>query len=80
LADPKTAGGSAPSGADRIKKRSPGFEVLVVNLISPDKRYDSVYMSNYALVATEGYLWHRLPGVGDIAGVRGPRLQHAVMA
>ncbi|HEY8160042.1 MAG TPA: multidrug efflux RND transporter permease subunit [Methylobacter sp.] len=48
-----------------VKKRSPDLS-LVVNLISPDKRYDSVYLSNYALLQIKDTL-ARLPGVGDIA-------------
>jgi hydrophobe/amphiphile efflux-1 (HAE1) family protein len=47
-----------------VKKRSPDLS-LVVNLISPDKRYDSVYLSNYALLQIKDIL-ARLPGVGDI--------------
>jgi hydrophobe/amphiphile efflux-1 (HAE1) family protein len=38
---------------------------LVINLISPDKRYDSVYLSNYALLQIKDTL-ARLPGVGEI--------------
>ena len=47
-----------------VKKRSPDLS-LVVNLISPDKRYDSVYLSNYALLQLKDTL-ARLPGVGEI--------------
>jgi multidrug efflux pump len=47
-----------------VKKRSPDLS-LVVNLISPDQRYDSVYLSNYALLQLKDTL-ARLPGVGDI--------------
>jgi len=47
-----------------VKKRSPDLS-LVVNLISPDKRYDSVYLSNYALLQIKDIL-ARLPGVGEI--------------
>ena len=47
-----------------VKKRSPDLS-LVVNLISPDKRYDSTYLSNYALLQIKDTL-ARLPGVGDI--------------
>ncbi|POZ52355.1 efflux RND transporter permease subunit [Methylovulum psychrotolerans] len=47
-----------------VKKRSPDLS-LVVNLLSPDKRYDSIYMSNYALLQIKDTL-ARLPGVGDI--------------
>jgi hydrophobe/amphiphile efflux-1 (HAE1) family protein len=47
-----------------VKKRSPDLS-LVVNLVSPDKRYDSVYLSNYALLQIKDTL-ARLPGVGEI--------------
>jgi hydrophobe/amphiphile efflux-1 (HAE1) family protein len=47
-----------------IRKRSPDLS-LVVNLVSPDGRYDSTYMSNYALLQIKDTL-ARLPGVGDI--------------
>ena len=47
-----------------VRKRSPDLS-LVVNLISPDGRYDSVYLSNYALLQIRDAL-ARLPGVGDI--------------
>ena len=47
-----------------VKKRSPDLS-LVVNLVSPDQRYDSVYLSNYASLQIKDTL-ARLPGVGDI--------------
>jgi multidrug efflux pump len=47
-----------------VKKRSPDLS-LVVNLTSPDQRYDSIYLSNYALLQIRDSL-ARLPGVGDI--------------
>ncbi len=47
-----------------VKKRSQDLS-LVVNLVSPDHRYDSVYLSNYALLQLRDTL-ARLPGVGDI--------------
>ncbi|MFO1417988.1 MAG: multidrug efflux RND transporter permease subunit [Methylotetracoccus sp.] len=47
-----------------VKKRSPDLS-LVVNLISPDQRFDSTYLSNYALLQIKDTL-ARLPGVGDI--------------
>ncbi len=47
-----------------VKKRSPDLS-LVVNLVSPDKRYDSIYLSNYALLQIKDTL-ARLPGVGEI--------------
>ena len=38
---------------------------LVVNLISPDKTYDGLFLSNYATINIKDRLL-RLPGVGDI--------------
>lgn len=46
------------------RKRSPDL-TLVVNLVSPDRRYDNVYLSNYALLQVRDVL-SRLPGVGDV--------------
>ncbi|MGR9014638.1 MAG: efflux RND transporter permease subunit, partial [Gammaproteobacteria bacterium] len=63
LAEPKLPQEVARQGIN-VKKRSPDLS-LVVNLISPDKRYDSVYLSNYALLQLKDTL-ARLPGVGDI--------------
>lgn len=37
----------------------------VINLTSPDKRYDSLYLSNYAYINLRDTL-SRLPGVGDV--------------
>src|SRR5262245_53936267 len=47
------------------KKKSPSI-LLVVNLISPDGRYDDIYLSNYATIQIKDELL-RLPGVGDVA-------------
>ncbi len=63
LAEPKLPEEVRRQGLS-VKKRSPDLS-LVVNLVSPDKRYDSVYMSNYALLQIRDSL-ARLPGVGDI--------------
>ncbi|MGR8935846.1 MAG: efflux RND transporter permease subunit [Gammaproteobacteria bacterium] len=63
LAEPKLPEEVRRQGIN-VKKRSPDLS-LVVNLISPDKRYDSVYLSNYALLQIKDTL-ARLPGVGDI--------------
>ena len=56
------------TGADRrastTKKKSPSI-LLVVNLFSPDGRYDDLYLSNYATIQIKDELL-RLPGVGDI--------------
>lgn len=63
LAEPKLPEEVRRQGLS-VKKRSPDLS-LVVNLVSPDKRYDSVYMSNYALLQIKDNL-ARLPGVGEI--------------
>ncbi|MFM2004570.1 MAG: hypothetical protein RLZZ09_225, partial [Pseudomonadota bacterium] len=47
-----------------VRKRSPDLS-MVINLTSPDKRYDNVYMTNYALLQIKDTL-ARVPGVGDI--------------
>ena len=46
------------------KKKSPSI-LLVVNLISPDGRYDQLYMSNYATINIRDAL-ARVKGVGDV--------------
>jgi len=46
-----------------VKKQSPDF-LLIVNLFSPDKRYDQLYLSNYALIYVRDEL-ARLEGVGE---------------
>src|SRR6202167_4892148 len=47
------------------KKSSPSV-LLVINLLSPDRRYDSVYMSNFATIQLKDELL-RIDGVGDIS-------------
>src|SRR5262249_10890947 len=47
-----------------VKKKSPNI-LLAGNLISPDGRYDDLYLSNYATIQLKDEL-ARLPGVGDI--------------
>ncbi|MCC7410029.1 MAG: multidrug efflux RND transporter permease subunit [Gammaproteobacteria bacterium] len=47
-----------------VRKSSPDLSIIV-NLVSPDGRYDSVYMSNYALINLRDRLT-RLEGVGDL--------------
>src|SRR5688572_33210515 len=46
------------------KKKSPSI-LLCVNLISPDQRYDQLYLSNYATIQIKDAL-SRLTGVGDV--------------
>ncbi len=47
-----------------VRKSSPDI-TLVVQLYSPTGRYDTLYMSNYALLQLRDQLL-RLPGVGDV--------------
>jgi multidrug efflux pump len=47
-----------------VKKRSPDL-MFIINLISPDGRYDQLYMSNYALIQLRDAL-ARIEGVGDV--------------
>ncbi len=46
------------------KKRSPDL-MLIVNLFSPDGRYDQLYLSNYTMIQLVDEI-SRLDGVGDI--------------
>ncbi len=46
------------------KKTSPSV-LLAINLLSPDRRYDSIYMSNFATIQLKDELL-RIKGVGDI--------------
>src|SRR6516164_3833789 len=46
------------------KKKSPAI-LLVVNMISPNGRYDQLYLSNYATIYVRDEL-QRLAGVGDV--------------
>ncbi|QSA96539.1 efflux RND transporter permease subunit [Methylococcus sp. EFPC2] len=63
LAEPKLPEEVRRQGIN-VKKRSPDLS-LVVNLVSPDQRYDSVYLSNYSTLQIKDAL-ARLPGIGDI--------------
>src|SRR5438034_3669498 len=47
-----------------VKKMSPNT-LMIVNLISPDARYDSIFLSNYATIYVKDELG-RLPGVAGI--------------
>ncbi len=47
-----------------VKKVSPNT-MMIVNLVSPDDRYDATYLSNYATIYIRDEL-ARLPGVADI--------------
>src|SRR5262249_2276082 len=51
-----------------VKKMSPNT-MMIVNLVSPDGRYDDIYLSNYATIKTKGE-WGRLPG-GANTSLRG---------
>lgn len=48
-----------------VKKKSPSI-LLMVNLFSPDGRYDALYLSNYATLQVRDEL-SRLEGVGEVA-------------
>jgi multidrug efflux pump len=65
---------SLPDEVKRIgvttKKKSPSI-LLCVNLISPDNRYDNLYLSNFATLNIKDDL-SRIKGVGDVAFL-GPR-------
>lgn len=52
------------------KKKSPSI-LMCVNLISPDERYDQLYLSNFATLNVKDDL-ARIQGVGDVAFL-GPR-------
>src|SRR3982751_5867276 len=52
------------------KKKSPSI-LLCVNLISPDRRYDQLYLSNFASLSIKDDL-ARIKGVGDVTFL-GPR-------
>jgi multidrug efflux pump len=47
-----------------VKKMSPNT-LMIVNLISPDKRYDDIFLSNYATIYVKDELG-RVPGVAGI--------------
>src|SRR6516165_3251923 len=47
-----------------VKKMSPNT-LMIVNLISPDKTYDDIFLSNYATIYVKDEL-SRLPGVAGI--------------
>ena len=48
-----------------VKKQSASM-MMVVNLISPDKRFDALYLGNYAILQLKDAL-ARVEGVGDIS-------------
>jgi multidrug efflux pump len=48
-----------------VKKMSPNI-MMIVNLVSPDGRYDDIYLSNYATIQIKDEL-SRLPGVANIS-------------
>src|ERR1700691_1462850 len=47
-----------------VKKMSPNT-LMIVNLISPDKKYDDIFLSNYATIYVKDELG-RLPGIAGI--------------
>ena len=60
-----------------VKKRSPNF-LLVVNMISPDRSRDQLYLSNYATLNIKDEL-ARIDGAGDVS-CSGPRVLDAGLA
>jgi multidrug efflux pump len=48
-----------------VKKKSPSL-MMLINLVSPDGRYDVQYLDNYMLLQVRDVL-ARIPGVGDVA-------------
>ena len=63
LAEPKLPEEVKRQGVN-TKKKSPNI-ILIASLSSPDKRYDELYMSNYATLRIRDTL-SRIPGVGDV--------------
>jgi multidrug efflux pump len=65
---------SVPSLVQRegvnVKKMSPNT-MMIVNLFSPDRRYDNIFLSNYATIQIKDELG-RLPGVANV-GYMGER-------
>jgi multidrug efflux pump len=51
------------SGVTTVKS-SPNF-IMVVHLVSPDNRYDMIYLRNYALLQIKDVIG-RIPGVGQV--------------
>lgn len=47
-----------------VKKVSTSM-LMVISMLSPDQRYDGLYLSNYALIRIRDQL-SRIPGVGDV--------------
>ena len=60
------------------KKASPDL-LMVVHLTSPEGRYDTVYLRNYATLQVRDVL-ARLPGMGEVRSVRRRRLLDARLA
>jgi hydrophobe/amphiphile efflux-1 (HAE1) family protein len=48
----------------KVRKNSPDL-LMAIHMLSPDKSYDQVYISNYALLNVRDAL-ARIPGVGDV--------------
>ncbi len=63
LATPQLPQNVVSSGVS-VKKQSPDM-LMCINLISPDKRYDTLFLNNYAQINLYDAL-KRVPGVGDI--------------
>lgn len=64
-------------GVSVLKKSSSMLQIIF--LTSPDQRYNTIYLSNYALLNIVDEL-KRLPGVGRCQKLRGAGLFHAGVA
>jgi HAE1 family hydrophobic/amphiphilic exporter-1 len=64
LAEPKLPEEVRREGVN-VKKKSPNI-ILIASLYSPDRRFDELYMGNYATLRIRDTL-SRIPGVGDVA-------------
>ena len=64
LAEPKLPEEVRREGV-KVKKKSSNI-ILFISLISPDGRFDELYMSNYATLRIRDTL-SRIPGVGDVS-------------
>ena len=61
-----------------VQKNSTAI-LQIVTLTSPDARYDSLYLSNYATIRLKDEV-ARLPGVGNVVGFRRRPIFHARLA
>ena len=83
-AEPRGAGHAAScprrcrTRASAIRKRTPDI-LMIVNLFSPNGRYDDIYLSNFATINVRDELL-RVDGVSDVIIFGAARLQHPRLA